>query len=115
VKCAHGRPRFICRASIPACAIRLNVEDERTPSDLACDSRSRALWTRAAINADRIGTTKGSMRKLIVSEFISLDGVIQGGKRLLPNGLHQTFNLTAATSYPSGVVRLHYKRQRGTA
>src|SRR6478672_8065789 len=77
VKCEHCRPRFSYRTSIPACAIRLNVEDERTLSDLACDSRSRARWTRAAINADRIGTTKGSMRKLIVSEFISLDGVIQ--------------------------------------
>ena len=37
------------------------------------------------------------------------------GKRLLPTGLHQTFSLTAATPYPSGVVRLHYARQQGTA
>ena len=58
---------------------------------------------------------EGFHAKTDVSEFISLDGVIQGGKRLLPNGLHQTFNLTAATSYPSGVVRLHYTRQQGTA
>ena len=37
------------------------------------------------------------------------------GKRLLPSGLHQTFRLRAATPYPSGVVRLHYARQQGTA
>lgn len=33
------------------------------------------------------------------------------GKRVLPNGLHATFNLTSATPYPSGVVGLHYARQ----
>jgi len=38
-----------------------------------------------------------------------------GGKRALPNGLHATFGLTSATPYPSGVVGLHYARQRGTA
>ena len=35
-----------------------------------------------------------------------------GGKRLLPKGVHATFALKAATPYPSGVVRLHYIRQR---
>jgi dihydrofolate reductase len=35
------------------------------------------------------------------------------GKRLLPSGLHTTFALTSATPYPSGVVGLHYARQRG--
>jgi dihydrofolate reductase len=34
------------------------------------------------------------------------------GKRLLPNGVHATFTLVAATPYPSGVVGLHYRRQR---
>jgi dihydrofolate reductase len=34
------------------------------------------------------------------------------GKRLLPNGLHTTFKLQSATHYPSGVVGLHYARQR---
>jgi hypothetical protein len=34
------------------------------------------------------------------------------GKRVLPNGLHATFSLKAATPYPSGVVGLHYVRQR---
>ena len=38
-----------------------------------------------------------------------------GGKRVLPNGVHATFGLTSATPYPSGVVGLHYARQRGTA
>jgi dihydrofolate reductase len=36
------------------------------------------------------------------------------GKRVLPNGLHATFRLTSATPYPSGVVGLHYTRQRAT-
>jgi len=35
-----------------------------------------------------------------------------GGKRLLPEGVHATFSLTSATPYPSGVVGLHYARQR---
>ena len=35
-----------------------------------------------------------------------------GGKRLLPEGVHATFRLTSATPYPSGVVGLHYERQR---
>ena len=35
-----------------------------------------------------------------------------GGKRLLPEGVHITFSLTSATPYPSGVVGLHYERQR---
>ncbi|MPZ17645.1 MAG: dihydrofolate reductase [Luteitalea sp.] len=34
------------------------------------------------------------------------------GKRVLPNGVHSTFHLTSATPYPSGVVGLHYARQR---
>jgi dihydrofolate reductase len=36
------------------------------------------------------------------------------GKRVLPNGLHATFRLTLATPYPTGVVGLHYARQRET-
>jgi dihydrofolate reductase len=35
------------------------------------------------------------------------------GKRLLPNGVHTTFQLRSATPCPSGVVGLHYARQRG--
>lgn len=34
------------------------------------------------------------------------------GKRLLPGGVHATFALRSATPYPSGVVGLHYTRQR---
>ncbi|OLB13919.1 MAG: hypothetical protein AUH07_05535 [Gemmatimonadetes bacterium 13_2_20CM_70_9] len=37
-----------------------------------------------------------------------------GGKRVLPSGVHATFCLRSATPYPSGVVGLHYVRQRGT-
>jgi dihydrofolate reductase len=36
-----------------------------------------------------------------------------GGKRVLPEGMHTTFRLTSATPYPSGVVGLHYERDRG--
>jgi dihydrofolate reductase len=39
--------------------------------------------------------------------------VLGSGKRVLPNGVHATFRLTSATPYPSGVVGLHYVRQRG--
>jgi dihydrofolate reductase len=34
------------------------------------------------------------------------------GKRVLPGDVHATFSLTSATPYPSGVVGLHYTRQR---
>ena len=34
------------------------------------------------------------------------------GKRVLPNGLYTTFGLTSATPYPTGVIGLHYTRQR---
>jgi dihydrofolate reductase len=36
-----------------------------------------------------------------------------GGKRVLPDGVHRTFALRSARPYPSGVVGLHYERQRG--
>jgi dihydrofolate reductase len=35
-----------------------------------------------------------------------------GGKRLLPDSTHLTFKLLSAKPYPSGVVGLHYERQR---
>jgi dihydrofolate reductase len=35
------------------------------------------------------------------------------GKRALPNGVHARFSLRSATPYPTGVVGLHYVRQRG--
>lgn len=34
------------------------------------------------------------------------------GKRALPSGVHTTFGLKSATPYPTGVVGLHYTRQR---
>jgi dihydrofolate reductase len=34
------------------------------------------------------------------------------GKRALPDGVQATFSLMSATPYPSGVVGLHYARQR---
>jgi dihydrofolate reductase len=33
------------------------------------------------------------------------------GKRVLPDGVHATFGLMSTTSYPTGVVGLHYARQ----
>jgi len=38
--------------------------------------------------------------------------LLGGGKRLLPDGVHQTFKLKEATPYPTGVVGLHYERAR---
>ena len=40
---------------------------------------------------------------------------VGSGKRVLPEGLHATFSLKSANPYPTGVVGLHYVRQRGTA
>lgn len=36
--------------------------------------------------------------------------ILGGGKRLLPEGVHETFRLRSATPYPTGVVGLHYER-----
>ena len=38
--------------------------------------------------------------------------ILGGGKRLLPERVHAAFRLKAATPYPSGVVGLHYERER---
>ncbi len=68
------------------------------------------------------------MRKLIVSEFVTLDGVMQApggededrdggfehGGWTLPywhDDIGKSFLLMSATPYPSGVVGLHYARQ----
>lgn len=37
---------------------------------------------------------------------------VGGGKRLLPSNVHATFRLESATPYPTGVVGLHYARER---
>jgi dihydrofolate reductase len=36
---------------------------------------------------------------------------VGSGKRVIPGGLHSTFELTSATPYPTGVVGLHYSRK----
>lgn len=41
--------------------------------------------------------------------------ILGGGKRLLPERVHATFKLKAATPYPSGVVGLHYERELQSA
>jgi dihydrofolate reductase len=38
--------------------------------------------------------------------------MLGSGKRVLPGGVKETFALTSVTPYPSGVVGLHYVRQR---
>jgi dihydrofolate reductase len=38
--------------------------------------------------------------------------ILGSGKRVMPNDVHATFRLTSATPYPSGVVGLHYARER---
>lgn len=38
--------------------------------------------------------------------------ILGGGKRLLPEGAHLKLKLKGATPYPSGVVGLHYERDR---
>ena len=38
--------------------------------------------------------------------------LLGGGKRLFPERVHAAFKLKAATPYPSGVVGLHYERQK---
>jgi dihydrofolate reductase len=38
--------------------------------------------------------------------------ILGGGKRVMPDGVHATFSLMSATPYPSGVVGLHYARQK---
>jgi hypothetical protein len=53
------------------------------------------------------------MRKLIVAEFITLDGVIQapgGGKRLFPEGTRLNLKLVEAAPLPTGVVYMRYRR-----
>jgi dihydrofolate reductase len=41
--------------------------------------------------------------------------MLGSGKRLLPEGVHAKFRLKAATPYPSGVVGVHYERERGAS
>jgi dihydrofolate reductase len=38
--------------------------------------------------------------------------VLGGGKRVIPEGMYQTFKLESAKAYPSGVVALNYVRER---
>jgi dihydrofolate reductase len=38
--------------------------------------------------------------------------VLGTGKKILPEGLHQEFRLKESKTYPSGVVGLHYERDR---
>ena len=60
------------------------------------------------MKGDPFGDVMNAPKKYVVSRMLTLGS----GKRLLPNGVHTTFTLRSATPYPSGVVGLHYARQR---
>lgn len=50
---------------------------------------------------------------LVDELYLSLYPIALGsGKRVLPDGLHSTFELKSATPYPTGVVGLQYRRKR---
>jgi dihydrofolate reductase len=59
---------------------------------------------------DPFGDLMNAPKKYVVSK--TLEKPMWHGKRVLPDGLHSTFSLMSATPYPSGVVGLHYIRQR---
>lgn len=54
------------------------------------------------------------MRERIVSECMTLDGVLQapGGRMVFPTGVDTRFALRSATAYPTGVVELDFVRAR---
>ena len=85
--------------------------------------RDNVIESVRALKAQRGGdiVTDGSsqlvhalLRHDLVDELhLSLYPLSLGsGKRALPDGLHATFRMASATTYPSGVVGLQYVRQR---
>ena len=88
--------------------------------------RDDVIETVRALKAERGGSilTDGSsqlvhalLRHDLVDElYLTMYPLALGsGKRVLPDGVHATFALASATPYPTGVVGLHYGRQRGPA
>lgn len=85
--------------------------------------RDDAMQVVRALKAERGGTilTDGSSRlvhallehDLVDELYLHLYPLTLGsGKRVLPDRLHTTFQLTSAKPYPTGVVGLRYARQR---
>ena len=85
--------------------------------------RDDAMQAVRALKAERGGTilTDGSSRlvhallehDLVDELYLHLYPLTLGsGKRVLPDRLHTTFQLTSAKPYPTGVVGLRYARQR---
>lgn len=54
------------------------------------------------------------MRKIVVSEFVSLDGVMQapGGKKVFAEGARLNLKLVEARPIPSGVMLMRYMVDR---
>ena len=61
---------------------------------------------------DPFGDLMNPPKKYVLSTTLEKLLSLGGGKRVLPEGVHATFRLTGATPYPTGVVGLHYERQR---
>ena len=85
--------------------------------------RDKVIESVRALKAEPGGTimTDGSSQlvhallahDLIDELYLHLYPLALGsGKRVLPEGVHTAFQLRSATPYPSGVVGLHYARQR---
>ena len=70
-------------------------------------SLQEPIWRNTTIIRDNVVE---AVRKLKAALLYPI--ILGGGKRLLPERVHATFRLKAATPYPSGVVGLHYERER---
>ncbi len=85
--------------------------------------RDNVIESIRALKAERGKTILTDGSSVLVHDLLKHDLVdeihlllypltLGGGKRLLPSGVHATFKLIAAKPYPTGVVGLHYERQR---
>jgi dihydrofolate reductase len=85
--------------------------------------RDNVIDSIRALKAEPGGTILTDGSSVLVHDLLKHDFVdelhlllypltLGGGKRLLPEGVHATFRLTSAKPYPTGVVGLHYERQR---
>jgi dihydrofolate reductase len=85
--------------------------------------RDNVIETVRKLKAEKGGTIISDGSSQLVHALLEHDLVdelhlllypltLGSGKRLLPNGVHTTFKLQSVTPYASGVVGLHYARQR---
>lgn len=105
------------------------------PKYVVSKTLEKPIWRRTTIIRDNIVETVRALKaepggdiftdgsSQLVRTLLAADLVDQlhlllypltlgGGKRVLPDGVHRTFRLATATPLPSGVVALHYDRQR---